>query len=266
MKKYKKIILGMNFIVLNTIGVNLIANDLKNTSYCTNFGPQSPRNIDNTQGTNPVIFSQAPSYQNMNLCNIHFHHSAEHQAKAFINLAKDKSGYVCNNSNSLSQAELKPYNSAVCDNIIPGETIEVHWVYTSCDVKPGKTLSACVSEKCTNPNLRVESQIFMVVNDSSALNFNSFDVNEQKENNYYQAKSLPNKTGFPIVYIGSTTGGNFNLKTCSPFQVTWSVRPQCTKINIASLQSWCQNNIFNEKKPQTARELITELNLLSQIK
>lgn len=37
------------------------------------YGPQSPRDIDSIQGNNKRIFSEAPDYMEMNLCNIHFH-------------------------------------------------------------------------------------------------------------------------------------------------------------------------------------------------
>jgi len=37
-----------------------------------------------------------------------------------------------------------------------------------------KGLGSCFSDSCINPNLRVEAQIFTVVNDSSALNFFGF--------------------------------------------------------------------------------------------
>ena len=38
-------------------------------------------------GTNTRIFSRAPSYKKMNLCNIHFHKNAEHKAAAYSNYA-----------------------------------------------------------------------------------------------------------------------------------------------------------------------------------
>ena len=47
------------------------------------FGPQSPRDIDDPAGTNSRIFGTAPHYSLMNLCNIHFHESAEHKGGEF---------------------------------------------------------------------------------------------------------------------------------------------------------------------------------------
>ena len=52
---------------------------------------------------------------------------------------------------------------------VEGDTIEVHWVHTTCDVDPGKGLGSCLSDACANPQLRVEAQVFLVVNDENAL-------------------------------------------------------------------------------------------------
>jgi len=50
---------------------------------CEGYGPQAPRDIDDVAGTNKRIFTMAPDYTKMNLCNIHFHNNAEHKAKDF---------------------------------------------------------------------------------------------------------------------------------------------------------------------------------------
>ncbi len=75
---------------------------------CEGFGPQTPRDIDSTMGTNDRIFAMADDYQNMNLCNIHFHVNAEHKAKDFSILAKTEdgkpNGYQCAMSKNLSKA------------------------------------------------------------------------------------------------------------------------------------------------------------------
>ena len=51
----------------------------------------------------------------------------------------------------------------------------------------------------------------------------------------HQPRELPTGTGTPIEYIGSTTGPGYNTKICSPYQVTWNVRPNCAEININSI-------------------------------
>ena len=147
----------------------------------------------------------APSASKMNLCNIHFHENAEHKAREFSISAGEGhdgygSGYQCGISNSLSKAELAPTRERVCSgkhgDLQPGDTIEVHWVHSSCDVQPGPTLGSCSSEASLNPDLRVETQVFTLVNDPNALNFNDLKL----------AKDLPKNTGKPVEFLGSTTG------------------------------------------------------------
>ena len=41
------------------------------------FGPQSPRDIDASAGSNSRAFNASPASTAMNLCNIHFHKNAE---------------------------------------------------------------------------------------------------------------------------------------------------------------------------------------------
>lgn len=74
---------------------------------CEGYGPQTPRDITDLNGTNAVVFDTAPNYQRMNLCNIYFHKGAE--------------------------------------------------------------LGSCLSDKCANPQLRVEAEVFKVVNDRNVI-------------------------------------------------------------------------------------------------
>ncbi len=238
---------------------------------CEGFGPQAPRDIDSIKGTNKRLFSIAPKSQDMNLCNIHLHTNAEHKAKDFSIYAGEGEhghggGYQCLSSKSLTKAELTPPKENFCRGVKPGDTIEVHWVHSSCDVKPGKSLGACLSENCANPNLRVETQVFTVVNDSSALDFNTMNYDGNMKNGYYQAKSIPSNTGKPVEFLGSTTGPKFTEQSCSPLQVTWSVRPKCAKVDINTLSQWCKSNVFEENHAHGVRKLVTNPDLLSEIK
>lgn len=232
---------------------------------CQKFGPQTPRDIDNKLGTNEVKFGLATSYENLSLCNIHFHENAEHKAKDFSIYAGDgkdgyNTGYQCNMSKNLSSAELKPTAESICsgkyDDLKPGDTIEVHWVYTSCDVEPGPTLGACLSETCATPELRVETQVFTLVNDPNALDFNELKA----------AGDLPQNTGKPVEFLGSTTGPKYTEQACSPYQVTWSVRPKCAKLDINTVGQWCKGNVFNEDHAHGVRKLVTNPKLLAPIK
>jgi hypothetical protein len=85
-----------------------------------------------------------------------------------------------------------------------------------------------------------------------------------KKNQQYQALNLPSNTGKPVVYSGSTTGPSYN-EVGSPFQVTWSVRPEVAKVNIDTIAQWCESNEFNEDHAHGVRNLITNHELLSPI-
>lgn len=252
-------------------GLLLLSGNIAVGEICTGFPPQAPRNIDNPAGENTSNFSIAPGHEELNLCNLHFHVNAEHKAKDYSIYAGDGTeglggGYQCNATKSLTQAELKMPSENLCKNVIPGDTIEVHWVYSSCEVVPGKTLNSCFSDKCINPNLRVEAQVFLVVNDASAPNFLDYAYDGYVVNGYHQAKSLPAGTGIPVEYVGSTTGPSYNEQTCSPFQGTWSVRPECSKLDINSLSEWCKGNVFEEDHAHGVRKVVTTPALLSEIK
>ena len=84
-------------------------------------------------------------------------------------------------------------------------------------------------------------------------------------NGYQQAKMIPNTTGAPVEFLGSTTGPSYTEQKCSPLQVSWSVRPQCAKLDINSIAKWCENNDFDESKAHGIRELVKDKRLLSHI-
>lgn len=243
---------------------------------CKGFGPQTPRDIDSKVGHNKRLFSATPSSTELNLCNIHFHNNAEHKAKAFAIFAGEGEGhgahggkgggYQCAISKTLTPAELTPAKEDICKGVKPGDTIEVHWVHSSCDVTPGKGLGSCLSKSCANPDLRVETQVFTVVNDPAATNFNDLSYQGNIVNGLHQAKALPTNTGKPVVFLGSTTGPKYTEQSCSPLQVTWSVRPECGKVDINSLGAWCKNNVFKEDHAHGVRKLVTNPALLSEIK
>jgi len=240
-----------------------------NSELCTTFGPQTPRDISSVTGLNMADFPMAPTASKLNLCNIHTHTNAEHKGPGFSVFVNDSDhgGYACNDSDSLTEAELAAPASSDFGYVKPGDTIEVHWVHTSCDIMPGSSLGACLSDTCQDPLLRVEAQTFLVVNDSDAANFMDFVYGGNKVNGFHQSKALPTGTGTPVVFRGSTTGPNYTQSVCSPVKVTWSVRPQCTKLDINSLNAWAKSdNVFEEKKSHGVRQLVTAPELLSPIK
>jgi hypothetical protein len=203
----------------------------------------------------------------MNLCNIHTHTNAEHKGPGFSVFvdATDSGGYACNETADLTAAELAPAPGAY-GGVEPGDTIEVHWVHTSCDATPGEGLGACVPESCMDPLLRVEAQVFLVVNDDSALDFMDMAYGGNVVNDLHQALSIPSDTGKPVLFRGSTTGPSYTQSSCSPAQVTWNVRPQCAKLSINSLHAWAESgNVFKETKSHGVRQLVTAPELLSPI-
>lgn len=236
------------------------------------YGPQAPRDISNKAGTNHRIFGFAPDSRNMNLCNIHMHKNAEHKGGEFTKYAGNgtgtgyQSGYQY--TGKLTAAESKKVDNEICPNphggLFPGDTIEVHYVYSTAQAQPGNTLGACLGESTLNPQLRVETQVFVLVNDKKALDFMMLTEHDHKTDKY-QAINIPNNTGTPVQYAGSTTGPSYNEKG-SPYQVTWSVRPNVAKVNIETVGQWCKGNVFKENHAHGVRNLVTNPKLLSEIK
>lgn len=237
------------------------------------FGPQAPRDLNSRKGMNKRVFAPAPAYPKMNLCNIHFHKNAEHKGGQFTTAAaaghgghEAQAGYRY--SGKLSAAESRPLDAEVCHGehggLQAGDTIELHYVHSSAQVVPGPTLNACLSESDSNPQLRVEAQVFVLVNDAKAPDFAGFAKTGEK-NGYQQALNIPKNSGVPIKYAGSTTGPAYNEKG-SPLQVSWSVRPKVIKVSAQSVDQWCKGNIFKEDHPHGARNLVVDPRLLSEIK
>lgn len=234
---------------------------------CQGYGPQTPRDISAAGGSNPRMFNLAPPAGEMNLCNIHFHVNAEHKGPGFAVFAgeAEDGGYQCNETADLTEAELEDKGHGACHGLAAGDTIEVHWVYSTCDITPGEGLGSCLSDQCANPQLRVESQVFLAVNDNEALDFSDYLYDGNVMDGLHQAKMLPGDTGDPVEFLGSTTGPSYTEQACSPFQVTWNVRPSCAKVNIATVHEWCEGNVFNEDHAHGVRQLVTATELLAPI-
>ncbi|GAB4058096.1 delta-class carbonic anhydrase [Uliginosibacterium sediminicola] len=236
------------------------------------FGPQSPRDLAKKKGENKRYFSPAPAYQNMNLCNIHFHTNAEHKGGDFTTFAGYGDGHGSHTgyryNGKLSAAESKPLAEEVCKSehggLQAGDTIELHYVHSSAMVTPGPTLNSCLSEADSNPQLRVEAQVLVLVNNPKAVDFNKLAAVGQV-NGFYQALHIPKATGKPIQYAGSTTGPAYNEKG-SPLQVSWSVRPRVLKVSAESLAKWCGENVFKEDHAHGVRNLVRNVKLLSPMK
>lgn len=235
------------------------------------FGPQSPRDLGTVAGENQRFFATAPAHTEMNLCNIHFHEGAEHRGGSFTTYAGngDGKGYGTGflYDGELTEAELTPLDGPIGDlahgGLEPGDTIEIHFVHSSAKVTPGPTLGSCISEAIGNPQLRVETVVAVLVNDDAAADFTEMAA-ISTDSGFAQAPNLPTDLGDPVVYAGSTTGPSFNEKG-SPFQVTWSVRPEVVKLDIASVDAWFNDNVFDEASAHGVRNLVVNPALLSTI-
>jgi hypothetical protein len=235
------------------------------------FGPQSPRDIESPNGVNKIAFNSAPGRARMNLCNIHFHSAAEHRGGQFTSYVGNGDGKGNGTgfkyNGRLTAAELEPVHekvgSAVHDALVPGDTIEIHFVHSTAHVKPGPTLAACLSKENGNPQLRVEAVVAVLVNDRNAADFTKM-TQLSIVNGYNAAPNIPDNLGKPVSYAGSTTGPNYNLKPSS-LQVTWNVRPNVVKVDILSLASWLRSNPFDEDHAHGVRNLVIDTALLSRI-
>lgn len=234
------------------------------------YGPQSPRDIDAQGGTNSRAFSAAPAVTEMALCDIHFHENAEHKGGSFTTYAGNGDGHGYGTGfkydGTLTEAELAPVSMTVGDSehgdLVPGDTIEIHFVHSTAQATLGPSLGTCLSDAIGNPQLRVEAVVGVLVAEGGADFVDMARIEEV--NGLSQVPNLPSDLGEPVVYAGSTTGPSYNEKG-SPFQVTWSVRPQVVKLNIASVDAWLRDNPFDEDHAHGVRNLVTNPDLLSQI-
>ena len=234
-------------------------------------GPQSPRDIDVATGDNQRAFGQAPSASAMNLCNIHFHENTEHKGGEFTTYAGNGDGHGYGTgfkyNGSLSDAEIAPIGVKIGatehGDLVPGDTIEVHFVHSTAQVAPGPTLGSCLNDAIGNPQLRVETVVIVLVNDPNAADFGEMTVIETI-NGLNQAPNIPNNLGTPVSYAGSTTGPGYNEKA-SPFQVSWNVRPNVVKVDITSVGEWLADNVFDEDHAHGVRNLVINPDLLSPI-
>lgn len=244
---------------------------LKASTTVSGTGPQSPRDLTKREGQNKRIFAAAPERQSLNICNIHLHENAEHRGGEFTTFAGNGDGHGNGTgfkyNGKLTAAELTPIAKAVGKSehgdLKPGDTIEIHFVYSSANTKPGATLAACFNDAIKNPQLRVEAVVAVLVNNPTAVSMTKM-AEIREIDGFYQAPNLPENLGVPVRYAGSTTGPNYN-EVASPFQVTWSVRPSVAKLDINSLAAWLAENPFDEDHAHGARNLVTDPEMLSQI-
>jgi len=269
------VLLPLNVMASDAVSDEVIAEQraaLETNTTGLGFGPQAPRDIDLTSGANEILFDTAPLASQMNLCNIHFHENAEHKGGEFTEYAGNGDGHGYGSGykyvGELTTAELTATTEEICPSedhgsLEPGATIEVHYVHSTSEVDPGPSLGACFNDAIGNPQLRVEAQVYVLVNDENALDFADLTAHD-KTSGKNQVLNIPTNTGTAIQYEGSTTGPGYNEEG-SPYQVSWSVRPQVAKVNIDSVGEWCKSNVFEEDHAHGVRNLVQNPKLLSEI-
>ena len=226
-------------------------------------GPQAPRDIDSAWGTNTTKFKTAFKTSKMNLCDIHYHWNAEHKSAAystFVDTHSDHSGWAVVEPASTDPEERAEHDIAhLLDGdaheigVMVGDTIEVHFVHTSCNVKykeldPDNGLGNCSTSVCANPQLRVVAQVFKVVEHDADVT----DLDHPMKHDDGR-----------VVYTGSTTGSKYNNDHCSPLQVTWDVKKTPATINAHGLAHWSHEH---KQHAHAVRELVTHDDLLSPLK
>lgn len=236
------------------------------------YGPQSPRDIDALDGSNTRLFGVAPPVSEMTLCDIHFHENAEHKGGEFTTFAGNGDGHGYGTGykydGTLTEAELAPTDTKVGvskhGDLVPGDTIEIHFVHSTAKATLGNGLGTCLSDAIGNPQLRVETVVAVLVNDSDAVDFTQM-AKIEGSSGLNQVPNLPSNLGTPVIYAGSTTGPGYNEKG-SPFQVTWSVRPKVVKLDINTVGAWLSDNEFDEDHAHGVRNLVVNPDLLSAMR
>lgn len=227
-------------------------------------GPQAPRDIDSRRGTNSTVFRTTFKTEKMNLCDIHYHWNAEHKSKeysTFVGIEKSEhSGWAIVEPASTDPVYREEHDIAhllhgdVHDiGVIVGDTIEVHFVHSSCnvtynDLDPANGLGNCSTSVCANPQLRVIAQVFKVVDHDADVT----DLEHPMKHEDHR-----------VVYTGSTTGAKHNNNHCSPLQVTWDVKKTYATIDAHGLAEWSHKR---EQHAHGVRELVTHDDLLSPLK
>jgi hypothetical protein len=256
---------GSGDYLYQTTDYGLTATHPDDWNYCgtgnnvISAGPQSPRDIDKRRGTNNTLFKTSNKAKRMNLCNIHYHRNAEHKSAAFstfVDTGDEHSGWAIVTPASTDPDYRKEHDIGGEGHeigIILDDTIEVHWVHTSCnvnyeDLDPANGLGSCVTDVCANPQFRVTAQVLEVVDHDA-------DVTTMEE---------PTKHNGPrVVYTGSTTGPSYNNDHCSPYQVTWDVKEKTATIDAHVLAEWSHEM---REHAHGVRELVTRPELLSPIR
>lgn len=239
---------------------------------CDFAGPQSPRDVTGVDGSNPYKvegLQRTTSTEGMRICNVHFHRFAEHRSEGQYDVDKGREGWACRSAGASSgDGQAAPDENGGLDEQAPahdGDTVEVHWAYTTCPQqlideqiaaaleKDPKAITGLAPCACPGAEIVFEARIFRISKDSGLDTLSN---------------TPPPPTGELARYFGSTTGAVYN-GTCSPIQSGWRVDRSCGELKLSALEAWLQDPrgaiLFNESKPHGVRELVTDPKILSRL-
>ena len=172
----------------------------------------------------------------MVLVNVHFHVPAEHRSEGEYSTREvSETGFSCDeDATPRTDGEASSDAFAHCENVALGDTVELHWVYSTGGERGAEISDGLGSAFATqrNPLIVVRAQVFRVTNGGDG----AYDDD---------AKSLLSGWNASIVtdalqYIGSTTGSKYDsIDKCSPYAVTWHVDRKCHDISARKIDEMC---------------------------
>jgi Delta carbonic anhydrase len=160
-----------------------------------------------------------------------------------------------------------PYDWNFCDNMVVGETYEIHWPHSSAGAcgtpnqyqTPFQDGVFCKSDTVALDPLSltvgVQAQVFVIVNDDSY---------------YYpdliRGMIVDGEMGKDVTkYTGSSTGTSYNAETCSQYTpITWQVDRKCHLISASSIDKLCadmlsqRDDMSADVEPHGAREVVPD--------
>jgi hypothetical protein len=233
---------------------------------CSDAGTQSPADVsEGALASGASILPTNAILRNvslMTLANVHYHSPAEHRSQGeFSTPNASESGFACDdasdatgtarvvatNGDDVSDAR---YAFSFCQDVAVGDTIELHWVYSTGAARTGVSdgLSGAFATQ-NNPYVVVRAQVFKITNNPSddvadlLVSWNTTLVSDA------------------VRYVGSTTGDKYdNVDRCSPFLVIWHVDRECHRVSARSLDEMCRvmkdNGLSDDLKAHAARQLV----------
>jgi len=176
-------------------------------------------------------------------------------------------GYRCHHYDPTDAKFTTEYNWQYCQDMVVGETYEVHW--------PHSSMGACHTPNqyqtpfydgvfChfpvgiktgTHDSVGVQGQIFTIVNDESYF-----------YPDLLRGMIVDGVMGAEITYYtGSTTGTSRNNVICSKYTpITWQVDRKCHLISASSFDKMCadmlaqRDDMSGDVYPHGARELVSD--------